>query len=154
LNKLQRIEHDGGLFSFLVPEHWEKGIEEDGSQAFWDPEAGSGTLRVSAITAQKTAEAEQLPQLSVLSARGTPTLRDDGVALLHYRTMDATGDEATVMLWWEFAQFVPPCYMRMALFSFTFFANEELEEATQAQIRLLDGALAAVLFGGLQAFER
>lgn len=101
------MEHDNGLFSFLVPQQWSHAVEDDGTQFFGDEGAGSGTLRVTSITAKKDADPEDLPQLGLLSGGVAPTVRDDGVAWVHYRQDEEEDGQSTVMFWWEFAQFVP-----------------------------------------------
>jgi hypothetical protein len=154
MDSLKIIEHDGGLFSFLVPNHWEHQIEDDGNQVFWDETAGSGTLRVSSLTAQRNARTEELPQVEILSSRGVPTLREDGVAWLHYRRESEEDGHHTVMFWWELANFIPPCYARLAFFSFTIYADEELQPETQKQLQTLAQLPSLVKFGQLQGFEK
>lgn len=151
---LQSVEHENGLFSFLVPLRWAREVEDDGTQVFWDEGAGSGTLRVTSITARKDAHPEDLPQLSLLSEGVTPTVRDDGVAWVHYRRDEEGDGESTVMFWWEFAHFVPPRNARVAFFSFTVYAIEETQPATQAQLGVLRQLPSFITFGALQEFER
>lgn len=154
MDSLKIIEHDGGLFSFLVPSHWKHEIEDDGNQVFWDEMAGSGTLRVSSLTAQKNAQAEVLPQVEILSSRGVPTLREDGVAWVHYRRDSEEGGHHTVMFWWELANFIQPCYARLAFFSFTIYADEERKPETMKQLHTLAQLPSLVKFGQLQGFEK
>jgi hypothetical protein len=151
---LRSVEHDNGVFSFLVPLQWAHEVEDDGTQVFWDEGVGSGTLRVTSITAKKDANPEDLPQLGLLSGSVTPTVRDDGVAWVHYRQNEEEDGESTVMFWWEFAQFVPPRNARVAFFSFTIYASEENDPATQAQINILRQLPSFVKFGELREFER
>jgi hypothetical protein len=154
MDAIQRFEHDGGLFWFSVPETWQREVEQDGSQIFWNELAGSGTLRVSSLTMRKLAESETLPQLGFLAKDKPPNLRDDGVAWVNYRVEGEENGEATVMFWWEFAHFIPPSYGRLAFFSFTIYAHEENDAGTQDQLRALGHLPSTVEFGPLQNFER
>ena len=154
MEALRSVEHDNGVFSFLIPWQWAHEVEDDGTQVFWDEGVGSGTLRVTSITAKKNADPEDLPQLGLLSGGVTPTVRDDGVAWVHYRQDEGEDGEPTVMFWWEFAQFVPPRNARVALFSFTINASEENEPGTQVQLNMLRRLPSFVKFGELQEFER
>jgi hypothetical protein len=151
---LRSVDHANGVFSFLIPRHWAHEVEDDGTQVFWDEGDGSGTLRVTSITAKKDADPDLLPQVGLLSKGVTPTVRDDGVAWVHYRRNEEEDGESTVMFWWEFAQFVPPRNVRVAFFSFTIYASEENEPATKVQLNMLRQLPSFVTFGELQDFER
>jgi hypothetical protein len=154
MDAIQRFEHDGGLFWFSVPQTWQRDVEQDGSQVFWNERAGSGTLRVSSLTMRKDAAIEMLPQLGFLAKDQPPVLRDDGVAWVTYRVAGEENGEATIMFWWEFAHFIPPSHGRLAFFSFTIYAHEDNDAGTQDQLRALGHLPATVEFGPLQNFER
>lgn len=154
LEALRRVEHDNGVFSFLIPLKWAHEVEDDGTQVFWDEVVGSGMLRVTSITAKKDADPDDLSQLGSLCGGVTPTVRDDGVAWVHYRQDEEKHEEPTVVFWWEFAQFVPPRYARVAFFSFIIYASEENEPGTQVRLNMLRRLLSILKFGKLQEFER
>lgn len=153
MKTLRTYEHDGGLFSFSVPAHWSHEIDDDGTQVFWDDDAGSGTLRVTSLTAQRESEPESLPQLGFLSEEAAPFVREDGVAWVTHRHEEEDG-EPIVIFWWEFAHFIPPCYGRAAFFSFTIYANEEHGTHGRSQLKALNQIAASVRFGGIQPFEK
>lgn len=154
MDTLHTYEHDGGLFYFSVPAQWSHEIEDDGTQVFWDESAGSGTLRVSSLTAQREADPSSVPQLDLLSEEALPSVREDGVAWVKYRHEDNEGGDPIIMFWWEFAHFVAPRYGRMAFFSFSIYANEEQQIATRGQLEALNQLPTLIKFGGLQAFEQ
>jgi hypothetical protein len=154
LDTVETYLHDGGLFSFSVPAHWSHQTEDDGTQVFWDENAGSGTLRVTSLTASREADPNSIPQLDLLSKEVPPSIRDDGVAWVKYRREDTENGEPVIMFWWEFAHFVAPRYARIAFFSFTIYADEEQQIATHGQLEALDRLSSVVKFSGLQAFEQ
>jgi hypothetical protein len=154
--QLRSVQHGNGLFSFEVPPNWEQQVDEDGSQVFWVENAGSGTLRVTAVTARKESDPSSLPQTaSALLSAGAEEihLRDDGVAWVHYRREEEEDGERTLMFWWEFAQFVPPSSARIAFFSFTIYADEEEDASTKEQLAVLHRLPSTLRFGPLQPFE-
>lgn len=144
-SSLKRFTQDG-LFSFLLPSEWSHQAEQNGTQVFWHPQSGSGTLRVSSVTANKVVDPSGAPAVQVLSKKSAVSLRQDGVAWTSYRELADRYEEPTVMFWWELAQFVPPKYFRIAFFSFTIYAREENEPATAEAIRLLHQQLSATEF--------
>jgi hypothetical protein len=149
----QTYKHDGGLFSFQLPSLWSRAIEDDGTQVFWDDAAGSGTLRVTSLTATKQASPEELPQLALLANRAPLQQREDGVAWCQYSQVGEENGHSTTIYWWEFANFIPPCFGRLALFSFTVYTHELNEQATASQIQQLQSLVENVRFGPLQSFE-
>lgn len=94
MDTVQTYEHDGGLFSFSVPAHWSHQTEDDGTQVLWDENAGSGTLRVTSLTAQREADPSSIPQLNLLSKEVPPSIREDGVAWVKYRREDTEDGRA------------------------------------------------------------
>jgi hypothetical protein len=151
---LKTVVHNGGLLSFEIAREWSHEVKDDGTQVFWHPPSGSGTLRASSITATKPSEAVSLPAVEALNATSPVFVRDDGIAWTHYRIEKKNGGEATVMYWWKLAQSVAPKYFRVAYFSFTIYANEEQCPATARQISLLSDTLPKTMFGPLQSYER
>lgn len=95
-----------------------------------------------------------LPQFDLLSNGAVPSLRDDGVAWVHFRREESEDGQPTIMFWWEFAHFIAPCYGRIAFFSFTIYAGEEHHVNTQTQMQALNRLATAVEFGPLQQFEQ
>jgi hypothetical protein len=122
------------LFSFYLPSEWSHQIEPDGTQVFWHPQSGSGTLRVSSVTSNKVVDPAGTPAAEVLNKTSTIAVRKDGVAWTFYRDVPKQYDEPTLMLWWELAHFIAPKYFRIAFFSLTIFAREEEEPATTSMI--------------------
>ena len=151
-NSLKRFTQDG-LFSFFLPNDWSHQVEQNGTQVFWHPQSGSGTLRVSSVTSNKVVDPGGTPAAEVLSKKSTISLRPDGVAWTSYREVPERKEEPTVMLWWELAQFIPPKYFRIAFFSFTIYAREENEPATAEVILLLRKQLPVTEFGPLLKWE-
>ena len=145
--------HDGELFFFELPISWSYGIETDGTQVFWHQPSGTGTLRVSSLTAQRISDAGT-PASTVLNKASQVSTRPDGVAWTNYRVASSEQGEDTIIFWWELAQFIAPRYFRVALFSFTIFAHEEVEPGTRAMLERLNVLLPRTRFGALQAFER
>ena len=154
MSQHQAYKHDGDLFSFQLPSHWSHSIEDDGTQVFWDNTAGSGTLRVTSLTATKHASLEEQPQVALLTSRALPQLREDGIAWCQYSQAGQGNSQPTTTYWWKFANFIPPCFVRLALFSFTIYTHELNEEATAAQLEQLRSLIENVKFGSVQDFER
>jgi len=152
--KATTISHDLGLFEFEVDNRWTRTIEEDGTQVFWDNAAGSGTLRVSSITAKKSFASAVDAVRAVLSKGCAVQVRPDGVGMVSYRRESTEDGQPTTTFWWEAAHAVPPEYVRIAFFSFTIYSNEENEPKTRRQIDFLHEHLAKVRFGPVQEFER
>ena len=150
----ERILHDGGLFEFEMERGWTRSIDESGTQVFWQKGAGSGTLRVSSITAKKPFDSVELAVADLLASDTGVQIRSDGVGIAHYRKASSEGARNTVMFWWKAVQALPPKYVRIAYFSFTIFAEEEREPNTQRQIAFLTATLPSLRFGDLQEFEK
>ncbi len=69
------------------------------------------------------------------------------------RNLSKEGEQQTVLLWWELAQFIAPKFFRIAFFSFTMFVHEEAEPETSDMIAVLHKQLHATEFGVLQGWE-
>ena len=151
-NSLKRFTQEG-LFSFYLPGEWSHQIEPDGTQVFWHLQSGSGTLRVSSVTSNKSVDAAGAPAAQVLNKKSAIYVRKDGVAWTSYREIPNRYEEPTLMLWWELANFIAPKYFRIAFFSFTIYAREEEETATSDMVNLLHEQLPASEFGPLLDWE-
>jgi hypothetical protein len=151
-NSLKRFTQDG-LFSFSLPSEWSHDVGPDGTQVFWHPQSGSGTLRVSSVTSNKSVDCSGAPAAQVLNKKSTISIREDGVAWTSYREIPKRDEKSTLMLWWELANFIAPKYFRIAFFSFTIYAHEEEEEASSNMINLLHKQLPATEFGPLLDWE-
>jgi hypothetical protein len=149
-----RISHDNGLFAFPMDSRWSHQIEDDGTQVFWHPPSGSGTLRVSSLTAKKIALEGSSPAADAWNKSGSICTRADGVASTHYQVTSKERGKGTVMLWWEFSQFLAPQYLRIALFSFTIWAEELGARPVVRQIEQLQDMLEQIQFGPLQEYEK
>ena len=151
---ITRISHDNGLFTFPMDSRWNHYIEDDGTQVFWYPPSGSGTLRVSSITAKKIVLEGSCPAADALNKSGPIRTRTDDVASTHYQVTSKEGGSGTVMLWWEFSHFLAPQNLRIALFSFTIWATERKVRAVVLQIEQLRDLLEQIQFGPLREFEK
>jgi hypothetical protein len=151
-HSLKRFTQDG-LFSFYLPSEWSHQIEPDGTQVFWYPQSGSGTLRVSSVTSNKSVNPDGTPAAKVLNKTSTISVRKDGVAWTSYREISKRYEEPTLMLWWELANFIAPKYFRIAFFSLTIYAREEEESATSDMVSFLHEQLPATEFGPLMDWE-
>lgn len=145
--------HDDGLFSFQLPASWSHQIEKDGTQVFWHQSSGTGTLRVSSLTYQKTSDLSAQPASEVLGETSPVTIRSDGVAWTHYRADSSENGQPIIMYWWKLAHFIPPKYFRVAFFSFTIFAYEEPEPGTRGMLEYLSTHVPRTVFGSLREFE-
>jgi hypothetical protein len=148
------ILQDGGLFEFDMERGWARSTDANGTQVFWQKGAGSGTLRVSSITAKKPFDSVELAVADLLASDTGIQTRSDGVGIAHCRKAASEGARNTVIFWWKAVQALPPKYLRIAYFSFTIFAEEERDPKTQRQIAFLTAALPSVRFGDLQEFEK
>ena len=142
------VIHGDDLFSFEVAQEWSHEVEDNGTQVFWDPQSGSGTLRVSAITATTPPMVGASPAAEALNTKATIHIRDDGIAWTHYRVERENNGDPTISFWWKLARFQAPQSINLALFSFTIYAREERHAPTARQIALLGETLPSTSFVG------
>ena len=65
---MKAISYRGGLVEFQIPMHWCEKYQSEGGGEFWDPNGGSGTLRLNVITAKMKEASRQQSAADVLRA--------------------------------------------------------------------------------------
>ena len=80
--------------------------------------------------------------------------RADGVFWSHFRLTAEENGQPITIFWREFAQFLPPRYLRMALISFTIATGEDTIPCTRDQLSYLREHLPQLQFGKLMDFEK
>ncbi len=142
--------HCDGLLSCRVSSAWSEAVEADGTRVLWDAQGGSGTLRITTITAKHEGSISAATATELLrNAPDTPhpTMLESGVAFRRYRKESMEDGVAISIHWFELGHHVQPRYYRAALFSsFTVACAEEASPGVQSQLRDLEGWVRSARF--------
>jgi hypothetical protein len=117
--------------SVRIPKHWQDRYEESGTYEFFDPSGGSGTLRVSLITVNRTENAtlDTIKQEQFEKDKEGISffvIRDEIVAAEWNEPGDL--EEDIQLFWWNLATNVDARTTRRALFSYAV-PKSRLEDA-------------------------
>ena len=156
--RVRSVSHSDGTLVCRVPREWVEEIEDDGTRVLWSPKGVSGSLRIILITAKRDAVTDGHPAMGVLGAprEGSVDVSlPNGNVYRRYRTETTEDGEPLAIHWFRIANYVPPRYYRLAVFSFTTRIAEERTPIIQQQLEFLERELPACRFAStVQPWEK
>jgi hypothetical protein len=156
--RLRSVSHSDGAVTLRVPREWIEEVEADGTRVLWSPTGVSGSLRITLITAKRESTPTGNPATHLLGDPGDGAVDlelPNGNAYRRYRTESAEDGEALAIYWFRLANYVPPRYYRLAMFSFTVRLADENSPAIRRQLEVLERELPACRFpSAVQQWER
>ena len=156
--RLRNVQHSDGLVECRVPRDWVEEVEDDGTRVLWKPDGISGTLRITLLTAKREIDVDGNPAMYLLGDAGdkAPAYElPNGNGFRRYRKVSSEEEEELAIHWFEIANYAPPIYYRLVMFSFTVLLKEEATPAIQRQLEVLERELPKCNFlSEVQPWER
>lgn len=151
------ITYRGGVVTFRIPAHWREEYSDMDGGMFYDKRFGSGTLRLTIITATSPRELHASSSLEMLKpfvkalkaekgVEGSIQERNDGNAVLKYEEAGFERGKELTIFFWVVANPLPPRHARLATFSYTILAKQRDQSRIQRDLQMLESEIEAARF--------
>ena len=143
--RLDEVSIFGNKLRFFMPHEWVEGETDDDTYLYHAPEADSGWLRVSLITAKAADPQERLRALFPIHDELFVSEKNNN-RVQPSEKKSCEGGTDIYIYYWKVANVVLPGRVFQALFSYTILAERRDERETQEMVELLEQLVSEAIF--------